>query len=120
MPIQTIFHDIGTVLIHWAALVATASVVVHTRVRWRETAMGRHLMAYMTAMAVVLVLSCIANDTMPPAPVVTTSSGSLWFQLLRLVTFVAVPAVMTQRLWLQIKIQRSVRRANQTRPEEHS
>jgi hypothetical protein len=104
---QTLLHNLGTVLIHWAALVGVASVVMHSRVRWRETEMGRHLMAYMGAYAVVLVLSCIALDTLPPAP--PAPGDSLWFQILRLVTFVAIPLVMTQRLWLQIKAQRETR-----------
>jgi N-acetylglutamate synthase-like GNAT family acetyltransferase len=91
---QTILHGIGTALIHWAALVGVASVVVHSRVAWRDTVMGRHLMAYMAAVAAVLVLSCVVNDV----------GDSAWFQAVRLVTFVAVPAVMTQRLWLQIKL----------------
>lgn len=86
----------GTVLAHWAALVGIASVVVHSRVPWRETAMGRHLMAYMAAIAAVFTLACIANDF----------GDSVWFQLLRLITFIAVPIAMTQRLVLQIRAQR--------------
>jgi len=93
---EDIFRWIGNGLIVWAALVGTASVVVHSRVDWRSTVMGAHLMYYMTVMAAVLVLSCIRiffGDTW-------------WFALLRLIVFVGVPLVMTQRLILQVKARR--------------
>ena len=95
MTEQDILHVVGTVLIHWAAAVGVASVWVHTRVRWFDSEMGRHLMSYMAVIAAMLVLSCIVNDI----------GDSWWFQLLRLVVFIGVPLVMTQRLWLQIKAQ---------------
>jgi len=98
MP-QTVLHDLGTVLIHWAALAGVLSVVAHSRVAWRDTPMGRHLMAYMSVIATVLVLSCVVNDV----------GDSAWFQLVRLVVFIGVPIVMTQRLWLQITIRRGTR-----------
>lgn len=87
---------IGNGLIFWAAAVGTASVVLHARVPWRHSEMGRHLMAYMGALALVLVLSCI-RLVFGDAP---------WFQIVRLVVFVAIPLTMTWRLWLQIKAQR--------------
>lgn len=96
---QELLRWAGSVLIIWAALVGTASVVVHARVQWWRTEMGRHLMAYMSVIAVVLVLSCLRiffGDTW-------------WFSLLRLITFVGVPIVMTQRLMLQVKAQREAR-----------
>lgn len=92
---QDILRWIGNVLIVWAALVGTASVVVHLRVFDRRSTMSRHLLAYMTALAVVLVLSCIR----------ILFGDTWWFALLRLVTFVAVPVFMTQRLILQIRAQ---------------
>jgi FtsH-binding integral membrane protein len=92
----------GNVLIHWAALVGVASVVVHSRVRWWDSPMGRHLMAYMTVIAAVLVLSVIRIDT----------GDTWWFGVLRLVVFAGVPVVMTQRLWLQIQAQRADRGTN--------
>jgi hypothetical protein len=99
MTPQPLVHLVGTVLIHWAAAAGVASVVVHSRVRWWDTEMGRHLMAYMSAFALVLLLSCVVNDV----------GDSAWFQVLRLVVFVAIPLVMTWRLWLQLKAQRPVR-----------
>ncbi len=95
---QDIFQWIGNVLIHWAAVVGAASVIVHSRVDWRASPMGRHLMFYMTAIEVVLILSCIRIDA---------GGDTWWFALVRLVTFIGVPLAMSQRLWLQIKAQRA-------------
>lgn len=88
---------IGNVLIHWAAIVGVASVVVHARVPWQTSPMGRHLMYYMSIIAAVLVLSCIR----------VWFGDSWWFSTLRLLVFVGVPLVMTQRLVLQVRAQRS-------------
>lgn len=96
---QAIFQVLGNGFLVWAALVATASVAAHLRVPWWATPMGRHLMAYMFVMALVLdlgVVKLIIGD-------------SAWFQLLRLVVFVGVPVVMTWRLWVQIQAQRTTR-----------
>lgn len=89
----------GNILLHWAAVVGVASVVVHSRVDWRDSIMGRHLMAYMSVVAAVLVLSCIRIWT----------GDAWWFALLRLLVFLGVPLVMTQRLILQIRAQRAAR-----------
>ena len=107
---QSIVHGIGTVLIHWAAAVGLLSVWAHSRVTWWHTVMGRHLMAYMGIMATVLILSCIANDI----------GDSWWFQLLRLVVFIGVPVVMTQRLWLQFKAQRTPADSTSSLPPEET
>jgi hypothetical protein len=95
--LSSLLYTIGSLLIFWAAAVGVASVVVHTRVDWRATAMGRHLMAYMTVIAAILVLSMIRF----------LFGDSWWFQLIRLAVFVGVPIVMTQRLVLQLRAQRN-------------
>jgi len=89
-------HLAGTVLIHWAALVGLASVIVHARVFDRTSRLSVHLMFYMIMIDAVLILSCIANDI----------GDSHWFQVLRLVVFIGVPVAMTQRLLIQISAQR--------------
>lgn len=99
MDFQTVLNLIGTVLIFWGAGVGVASVIVHSRVDWWRSEMGRHLMAYMAVIAAVLVLSCIRALT-------GNSGDSWWFQLVRLIVFVGVPVVMTQRLVLQVKARR--------------
>lgn len=86
----------GAVLITWAAVVGVASVVVHSRVPWWTTELGRHLMIYMSVIAAVLAMSAI-RFFVGDAP---------WFQVLRFIVFIGVPLAMTQRLWLQIKAQR--------------
>ena len=96
-PLQGTLYIIGSICIVWAALVGVASVVVHSRVRWWVTPMGRHLMAYMSVIAAVLVLSCIR----------IVFGDSTGFQILRMIVFVGVPVVMTHRLWLQIQAQRA-------------
>ena len=94
---QAVLNVAGSVFIVWAALVGVASVVVHLRVFDRRSVMSMHLLGYMSAMAAVLVLSCIRIFT----------GDSWWFQLLRLVVFMAVPIMMTHRLWLQVHAQRA-------------
>ena len=94
------FSLVGNVLIHWAAAVSVISVIVHLRVFDRKSQMSSHLLAYMGAMAIVLVLSCIRIDA---------GGDTWWFALIRLITFIGVPLAMTQRLWLQLKAQRDDR-----------
>jgi|GEM_PF-4886576 len=87
----------GNALVIWAALVGTLSVIVHMRVRWWETEMGQHVMAYMATIAVVLDLAVVR----------LVFGDSDAFQVLRLIVFVGIPISMTWRLWLQIKARRS-------------
>jgi hypothetical protein len=97
--LQGVLRVTGNAFLCWAALVATASVVVHARVLWWRSVMGRHLMAYMGVMALVLDLGVVRLVT----------GDSWWFQLIRLLVFVGVPVVMTWRLWLQIRAQHTAR-----------
>jgi hypothetical protein len=91
--LQGLFRLIGNCFLVWSALVGTASVVIHSRVPWWRSVFGRHLFYYMLVFAVVLDMG-----------VIRLIVGDSWgFQLLRLVVFVGVPIVMTQRLILQIK-----------------
>ena len=92
---------LGSIFLVWAAIVATASVVVHMRVRWWASKMGVHLAAYMTVIAAVLDLGAIRF--------LFSGTDERWFQVLRLVVFALVPVVLTQRLWLQIEAQRQAR-----------
>lgn len=99
---QELFREIGNGLLMCAALVCTASVVMHARVPWWRSEMGRHLMAYMGVMAATLDLGVIRSFF----------GDTWWFSLLRLIVFCGVPCVMAQRLWLQIKAQRAARPAD--------
>ncbi len=99
---QALFQLIGNGFLVWAALVGTASVIVHLRVPWWTSIMGRHLLAYMMVFAVVLDLG-----------VIKLIIGDSWgFQLLRLITFTGVPVVMSWRLYLQISAQRAAGRGS--------
>jgi hypothetical protein len=102
------FNLAGNVLIIWATAVGVASVIVHARVPWRRTPMGRHLMYYMSIIAAVLVLSCVRIFL----------GDSPQFQLARLVVFVGVPLAMTQRLMMQIRAGRAARAVSPWRSED--
>ena len=96
---QHVLTWIGNGLVFWAAAVGVASVVVHSRVKWWASRVGVHLMFYMSSMTLVLVLACVK----------IVFGDTWWFQLLRLVTFIAVPLAMSQRLILQLSVQRAAR-----------
>lgn len=96
-----LFNQIGNLLIFWSAAVGIASVAVHLRVRWWASPLGRHLLAYMTIIATVLTLSSVK----------IVFGDSPTFQLVRLIVFLGVPIVMTQRLVLQVRAQRGTLRA---------
>ena len=90
---------LGNGLAIWATFIGLGSVILHARVDWRSSQMGRHLMLYMGAIEAVFILSCIRMLI-----------GDSWqFQLTRLIVFALVPLAMTQRFWLQLKAQRGVR-----------
>ncbi len=97
MTLQSALTWAGNGFLMWAALVGTASVLVHLRVFDRTMPMSRHLLVYMASVALVLDLGIVK----------LIIGDSQWFQLIRLAAFVTVVAAMTQRLWLQIQAQRS-------------
>lgn len=104
---SAVFQLIGNGLVIWAALVGTASVIVHLRVFDPHSTMSRHLLVYMAAIALVLDLGVVR----------LAAGDSNWFQLLRLVAFVAVVLSMTQRLWLQVQAQRTTARTHIPAPD---
>lgn len=101
---------IGSVLILYCTIVGVVSVIVHSKVRWWATAMGRHLMAYMLVVAAILLLSSISVVLRLFG---VTPLDAMWFEILRLAVFTLLPVVMTQRLWLQVKAQRSNKAARE-------
>ena len=90
MTEQQVLYTVGSVLLSYCAVVGTASVYVHSRVDWRASPIGKHLMYYMAAMALTLDLGVIRF----------IFGDSNWFQVLRTVVFIGIPVVMTQRLIL--------------------
>jgi len=97
-----VLHLIGNGLLYWAAAVGTASVVFHLTGPWWTSPMGRHLGAYMGALAAVLGLVAVRN-LLGPFP---------GYPVARTVVFALIPVVMTRQLWLQIQVRRSTRKAN--------
>ena len=97
---QALLATVGSVLLVYCAVVGTACVYVHSRVDWRSTQMGRHVMWFMLALALTYDLGVVR----------IFFGDSDWFSLLRLVVFIALPVVTTQRLWLLIKAQRDTRK----------
>lgn len=94
-----VIYLVGSILLIIAAVIATASVVVHARVRWRVSVMGRHLMAYMLVVAAVLDLGVLRFFV-----------GDTWLIfVLRTAMYVPVVWVLAWRLWLQIQAQRAER-----------
>jgi hypothetical protein len=79
----------------YTTAVAWISVAVHARTRWRETQVGRHLMAYMLGLALTftaLTIGVVAEYELP-----------LWLEHVRAVLYLSAPIVVTWRLVLQIQ-----------------
>lgn len=84
-------------LVLWGAVVGVLSVILHSRVNWRATQMGRHLMFYMGIIAAVLAFTLLR---------LIFGWRDPWVSLVYVIIFAFVPIAMTQRLWLQWKAQR--------------
>ena len=110
MAYDDTLRTVGTVIYVAMAAVGTLSVIVHSRVRWWATQMGRHVMVYMLSIAVVLdlgVIRLLVGDT-------------AWFAAVRVAALAVVLAAMTQRLYLQVAARRgrltAVRTPDERRP----
>ena len=90
-------RDVSLVLILFAVVPALLSTYLVARTPWRETAVGRHLMAYSSVIALVLVVSLVRR-LFPDPP--------LALEVTRLATFALVPVVIWWRCLLQIKAMR--------------
>jgi hypothetical protein len=87
---------VGNVLLILSAIPAVLSVLVYTRVDWRATHLGRHVMSYMTVIAAVLVLGAIR----------IFGFESWWFEWLRVIVYSGVPVVLWWRFFVVWKAQR--------------
>lgn len=97
MSLGEVMEFYGDFLITVAAVVATASVVMHAMVPWTKTSMGRHIMSYLVALAILFDLTFIDN-------VMLHGPDPLWFEILQLVMFTALPVTMAWRLWIQWQV----------------
>lgn len=94
-------YDLGTFVL-WVLAIGCWSFVLlfHTLARWRDAAMGRHMMAFMGTFSVLSSYSAIA----------VTFSLSLWIRApVRLLLFAGMAYVVWRRVHLFIVIQREVR-----------
>jgi len=96
---QEVLRNIGNGFLIYAAAVGLLSVVLHARVYWWHTQMGRHLMVYMFMIEAVLALGVIRIFI----------GAHWWFEIIRMAAFIGVCVAMTQRAWLQLVAQREHR-----------
>lgn len=96
---------IGNGLLVLSALLATAFVIVyHFSAVWWESHDGRHVMAFMGALALVIDLAVLRLIVGRPE----------WFEIVRTLTFTAIPIVLAWRLAILIKAQFGSRRSSPT------
>jgi hypothetical protein len=79
---------VGNVLLILSAIPAVASVLVFSRVTWWRSPWGRHVMAYMSAVAVTLILG-VCRLVFGDHPM---------FAALRVVAYISVVVVLWWRL----------------------
>ena len=91
-------REISNILLYWAAIVSSLSVILHLTGPWRSTLMGRHLLAYMGSLSCILVLISFRN-------LVGEFRG---YDYVRTIVFATVPIVMTGQLLLQLRARRGV------------
>lgn len=94
MSIQQAMEIYGDLLVIVAAIIATGSVILHARVDWRHSPMGRHIMAYLLSLAILFDLTFIDN-------ILLNRPDPLWFEILQLVMYTALPITMAWRLVIQ-------------------
>jgi FlaA1/EpsC-like NDP-sugar epimerase len=98
-----ILQIVGNALVIVSAALCWAFVVVYhvmSRGSWRYSLIGRHLMVSDGTVGTVLTLSVIRIIGGP-------SLDPLWFQVLRMLVFAAVPVVVAWRIWLMVRAQRA-------------
>lgn len=92
----------GTVLSVITVLLGLLFAVLYevkTGGAWRRTEMGRHLMAFVLAPTMTLTLALIRA-------IGGADLDTLWFVLLRMCVFTAVPLVYAQRVLIFLKTQK--------------
>jgi hypothetical protein len=82
------YTDLGNALLILAAIPSALSVVIFSRVSWWQSRWGRHLMAYMSAVATITVLGCIK----------LVFGTHEWYQILRAGAYVALVYVLWWRM----------------------
>lgn len=91
---------LGTIMVVAAAGAFATFVVWYARINWRETPIGRHLMAFMATLSVVILYALFANFFETP------QAARAW---VRFVAWGAVAVVGWWRVYLFIRIERDGR-----------
>lgn len=86
-------HLVGNILLWMAVVPAVGSVIVFSRVTWWRSTWGMHVMAYMVAVMIPLVLGCVR----------LVFGDSEWFQALRTGSFGLVVIVLWWRFVITIQ-----------------
>jgi hypothetical protein len=98
MGARAVITDVAVIV---SALEAVAFIVIYVRrVDWRDP-MGRHIMAFISSLAAVLVLAVIR----------IFAADAAWFAWTRTVVFLAVPITFGQRLFAVLHPERFSRTA---------
>src|SRR3954452_844782 len=87
---RTMVTLVGNILLILSTIPAVMSVVVYTRVDWKASHLGRHVMSYMVVIAAVLVLSVIR----------IFGFDSWWFEWIRVGTYAGIPVVLWWRFFV--------------------
>lgn len=90
---------LGDTLVVLSAILCWVFVVAYHRLTggaWRRSEAGRHLMAMKTVFGLVLTLAVVR----------LAGLDSVWFALLRTITFLGVPIVLIWRLAMLVRAQR--------------
>lgn len=89
---------VGNVLLYTSTVIAAVSVIVYHGLsggRWAHSQEGRHVMAYMASIALILTTWMIGVVFEVPH----------WFDTVRLCVFATLPIVLTWRLVLIVRAQ---------------
>jgi hypothetical protein len=90
------FTDFGNLFLILSAIPAVVSVIVFARVTWWRSRWGRHLMAYMSAMAFVLMLGVVR----------IFFADTWWFFGMRMIGYAALVIVLWWRMFYVIQAAR--------------
>ncbi len=100
---------IGDALLYITALGATLSVLVYSRVPWWRSPIGRHAMAYMSAIAAVVDMGALRHII-----------GPYWlYDEVRAITYASVGFVIWWRLVVLIKARTVQAKRPESEKEDH-
>lgn len=91
-------RDLGTLILLGAGFpLAWTSVALHLRTPWRDTELGRHLLVYSLALAIVLSFGVLSRLT----------GGADWVEYLRAPSYAVLAGTLAWRVALQVRFARA-------------